>query len=383
MPVCAEGACAIEACVAGWGDLDGELANGCEFECAPSNGGVEACDEVDNDCDGQTDEDFDLQISLDHCGTCNAVCAFANANPQCAAGDCQLESCQLGWFDANSSVDDGCEYACVLTNNGAEACDEVDNDCDARTDEDFDLTSDVQNCGQCRNQCFFANAASACEGGGCVLAACNEGFFNIDGRLDNGCEYACVSSNGGVEICDEVDNDCDGQTDEDFNLLSDVDNCNRCGNACALPNAFNRCVTGACRIAQCQENFYDIDGILENGCEYSCALTNGGVEVCDNIDNNCDGQVDEVFDFDVSLEHCGGCNQACERDGATAVCFGGNCRLDTCLEGFEDRDGLEENGCEFECQDEDWPDAEGIDANCDGIDGDISDAVFVSADGRP
>ena len=382
--ICVEGVCAVDTCEAGWVDLDGEVANGCEFECSPSNGGVEICDGVDNDCDGSTDEDFDLDTSLDHCGGCGQVCAFAHGDPICEAGACRLEACQPGWFNANGTLEDGCEYSCVLTNDSVEACDGVDNDCDAVTDEGFDLSSDVLNCGQCRQQCFFANAAPVCLAGSCALAACNEGHYDIDGRPDNGCEYACVPSNGGVEICDNTDNDCDGQIDEDFDLLSDVDNCNRCGNTCALANAFNRCVSGSCRIAQCQDNFYDIDGLLENGCEYSCALTNGGLEVCDSIDNDCDGATDEDFDFDTSLDHCGGCGQVCARDGGEAACRGGTCRLSRCLEGYEDRDGLEENGCEFECQAEDWPDAEGLDANCDGIDGDISDAVFVSAtEGSP
>jgi hypothetical protein len=44
-----------------------------------SNGGVEICDEIDNDCDGVVDDGFDTQSSLEHCGACNQPCAFRNA----------------------------------------------------------------------------------------------------------------------------------------------------------------------------------------------------------------------------------------------------------------------------------------------------------------
>ncbi|RME21935.1 MAG: choice-of-anchor D domain-containing protein, partial [Deltaproteobacteria bacterium] len=45
-------------CPAGWWDADGDPSNGCEYRCDLTNGGVEDCDGVDNDCDQQTDEDL-------------------------------------------------------------------------------------------------------------------------------------------------------------------------------------------------------------------------------------------------------------------------------------------------------------------------------------
>ena len=64
---------AAETCDSDHWDLDGEGTDGCEHACTES--GDEACDGPDNDCDGETDEDFDLQTDTTRCGTCDTDCA--------------------------------------------------------------------------------------------------------------------------------------------------------------------------------------------------------------------------------------------------------------------------------------------------------------------
>ena len=78
---------------------------------------------------------------------------------------------------------------------------------------------------------------------------------------------ACVPTNGGVEACDSADNDCDTETDEDFDLATDAENCGACGTVCALPNAESACVDGECLLIACIDGACDIDGVAENGCE--------------------------------------------------------------------------------------------------------------------
>jgi hypothetical protein len=382
LPGCDAGVCVIENCEPGYVDLDQDPRNGCELPCTPSNDGVEICDTVDNNCDGRVDENFDLSSDLEHCGDCNTACAYDNGTAICDRGQCELDRCDVGHWNLNDDAADGCEYTCGITFNGAEACDLTDNDCDGLIDEDFDTQTDVLNCGACLRVCQVQNAQAACVAGSCALAQCNEGFWDLDRNQINGCEYICNLTNGGVESCDLTDNDCDGLIDEDFDLLTNVDNCGACGAGCALNNAAGRCTGGECAVRECLGGFQDLDGLAENGCEYGCLPSNGGVELCDGIDNNCDGNADEDFDTQSDLAHCGGCNRACVFPNGVPLCDAGQCMMVGCAAGFVDLNRDPSDGCEYECTVQagpDEPDPQGADSNCDGYDGDLNRAIFVSA----
>ncbi len=108
-------------------------------------------------------------------------------------------------------ANDGCE--CVKTNAGVEACDDLDNNCNGIVDEGFDFMTDVVNCGGCNVTCSFPFATATCMSGVCKQGACLPGFYDRD-PLVPGCETACEKSNGGVEICDGQDNDCNGVVDD-------------------------------------------------------------------------------------------------------------------------------------------------------------------------
>ncbi|MEO1272545.1 MAG: putative metal-binding motif-containing protein, partial [Myxococcota bacterium] len=119
---------------------------------------------------------------------------------------------------------------------------------------------------------------------------------------------ACPEDNTRGEVCDGRDNDCDGVTD---NIESRVllDGCE------ALEGAFaTACADGVCLYA-CENGRVDTNGDVTagsggNGCE--CAITNGGQETCDGIDNDCDGVIDG---------HTQPCASACGE--GIEVCTGG------------------------------------------------------------
>jgi hypothetical protein len=152
-----------------------------------------------------------------------------------------------------------------------------------------DLLTDTANCGTCFHQCIVPNATPSCVNGVCQFA-CQPGFFDADKDPANGCE--CTQTNAGVEICDGVDNDCNGIVDDGFDFMNDVANCGACNHQCAFPFANASCVNGVCTQGACLPNFYDRDPNIP-GCETECIKTNGGVEICDGLDNDCNGVVDD------------------------------------------------------------------------------------------
>jgi hypothetical protein len=152
-----------------------------------------------------------------------------------------------------------------------------------------DLQTDVSNCGTCFHQCIVPNATPACAKGVCQFT-CLANFFDADNDPSNGCE--CTKTNGGVEVCDGIDNDCNGVVDDGFDFMSDVNNCGGCNRQCAFPFATASCVAGVCTQGPCLPDFYDRDPTIP-GCETECIKTNGGVEICDGLDNDCDGIVDD------------------------------------------------------------------------------------------
>lgn len=112
-------------------------------------------------------------------------------------------------------------------------------------------------------------------------------------------------------------------------LMSDPTSCGQCGRTCVLPHAEAACVAGECAIGRCDAGTFDVDKLLDNGCESmdSCAsqvpcetqcgsmgqtsCVNGvtscvaQAEVCNAVDDDCNGQCDEGA--------IGGCRRAIHR----------------------------------------------------------------------
>jgi len=213
------------------------------------------------------------QTDVANCGTCFNQCYQMNADATCVAGACQY-ACLTGFFDADKNPANGCE--CELTNGGVELCDGVDNDCNGIVDDGFDTMSDLNNCGGCSMLCYHPFAASSCDMGVCSMGACLPDFYDANMKASDGCEAYCQKTNGGVEICDGRDNDCNGFIDDNVAPATIV--CRSQGSICQ--GIAPKCMGSMGYVCPYRAGYQDIED-----------TTLG----CDGKDNDCDGQTDEPF----------------------------------------------------------------------------------------
>jgi hypothetical protein len=65
----------------------------------------------------------------------------------------------------------------------------------------------------------------------------------------------------GAELCNGRDDDCDGATDETFDLTSDEANCGACGRTCG---AGTTCIGASCQETRCDDGAdNDLDGVTD------------------------------------------------------------------------------------------------------------------------
>jgi hypothetical protein len=235
--------------------------------CRQTNGGVEICDNLDNDCNGAVD-DVDLpQLASDpnNCGACGRVCNFQGQHQfgSCENGLCVATTCMPGFVDIDSRAP-GCEYGCTPTVPPTEVCDGRDNDCNGAIDDGLTPPASMT----CANQgvCAGVSIPVVCKG----IAGWHCDYSAVPGiSLDSVGALSVIEP-----TCDNLDNNCNGIVDKDG--FSSV------GKPCAAG-------TGVCQ---------NVGSIVCSttttvGCSASAAPGRAVDEECNGLDDNCDGQVDE------------------------------------------------------------------------------------------
>jgi hypothetical protein len=215
----------------------------------------ELCDGIDNNCDGEIDDDL-LQIFY--------VDADGDGHGN---GDYSIEACTQpsGYVEAADDCDDGNRWA--HDSDASEICDALDNNCNGQIDEGV-------------TQAYYADEDQDGYGDqGNSLSACSlpEGYVSDSSDCDDRSDQAQHLDT--PELCDGIDNNCDGQIDESvtttYYLDLDGDGYGLesfTQEACSLPHGYST-LYGDCN-------------------EYNNAVHLDALEVCDGIDNDCDGDID-------------------------------------------------------------------------------------------
>ena len=388
-------------------------------DCVGGQGPVpEVCDGKDNDCDEETDESFDVGepctigvgacrrdgvrvCKSDQTGTeCDAVPGNPELWELCGNGiddDCDDETDE-GYETLGDPCDDGegeCRALGVLECSEAqkdlvctaqplpssvELCnDGLDNDCDGQIDETDEIAEELrpgQPCGDGVGACH-RDGQYVCNDNG-IGTSCNAVALPSAAEVCGGdsppaaCECDDEPDESGIcELCgDGLDNDCDAETDEGFDLIHQP---------CTVG-------TGICRVT----GRYECDP--DNRTTVRCDQVPGTPEdheTCNGVDDDCDGETDEDQDLENDPNNCGECHIVCSVDNAVAGCRPvepvepggrpGDCYVVECVLPFVDLNEVYDDGCECNSENGDAPDPLFADTNCDGVDGTATDAVFVSS----
>lgn len=265
-------------------DADGDYSSAA-VDCNDQDKAVhpaatERCNGLDDNCDGTVDEADAIDATVwwpdaDSDGAGVAKDAFtacastvSAAVPAGSPSDCD---------DANPAVHEG----------AVEVCNQIDDDCDGATDgedaadaivwwRDGDLDG-------------FGRADD-------TVAACTNPFGYADATAGEDCDdEEPLSRPGGVELCNGVDDDCNGAVDEPEALDATAWAADADGDGFAPDDGFRSC-------ADPGEGYADLTSIGIGDCDdANPARSLFTREVADDIDNDCDGRIDndtERFDDD-------------------------------------------------------------------------------------
>jgi len=305
-------------CGSGMVECDEAGAPRCSTEPlgSKSEASDEVCDDLDNDCDGSTDEDYlpGGTVALERARFFEDE-GKAKGAP-CGTGECAqgLVVCAADTTSLTCSTDVKAEQL--------DPCNGRDDNCDGMVDDDF--VSPASPTFRPLSDAAYAGDDGKAKGASCGAGECTtDGVNGVVVCSEDGARLVCTTDGrGSFEACDGLDNDCNGIVDDPFlaatgtplqDAKAPADNGKVKGDSCGA----GRC-TGGHVVCAANKTSLVCDS------ESQAAL-----ESCDGIDNDCDGAIDAQFEYDAiavggACDGIGGCG------AGTVVCAVGSTTIATC-----------------------------------------------------
>ena len=338
---------------------------------------IEVCDGVDNNCDGAVDPDDSADATTwyeDFDGD-----GYGDPDPIWSTVSCTMPSGYTSFADATDCND----VNAGISPGADEVCDGIDNNCDDVIDPPSSVDAAT----------FYADADGDTYGdAGITELACaaSDGFVADATDCD---DTEAAINPGAAEVCDGIDNNCDGSVDPDDSVdaatwYSDGDS-DGYGDSLVT---YVSCDGGDGWVA------------ASGDCDDADAGINPDArEVCDDADNDCDGTVDgpdsvdaltfypdndgDGFGLETVEEICEDAVVDCDTGDAgddTGDCFEEVCTdVSSALTECAAPDGYVDDNTD--CDDEDadvYPGAPGLDEDCELLEdtGDAGDDTGDAGD---
>ena len=311
----------------------GEVGDCDDFNPDITGSSPEVCDAMDNDCDGEIDDEVSTYYYYDQDNdgygwgwsiyTCNPPAQYVANNSDCNDNDPQWhqyieffidmdgdgfgsdesqtycstppsymvdnsEDCfpnTLTYLDGDNDGFGGSVYsACGVMSNAdcddanpqvntmvSEICDQMDNDCDGVADDGLDV-----------NIWFLDGDGDGYGGVSEALVSCQAELLGYELNASDCMDGNAMINPTAIEICDGLDNNCSGVSDEGlaisvFFIDTDADGY---GSLSSVQMSCQSTLPGYV------DNADDCD-------DNSVSTSPASPEICDGLDNNCNGDSDE------------------------------------------------------------------------------------------